>query len=171
MTLVISTCKDALSELEFVAPIVALVGECVVKRFDKIKPEDIAAADHIIITGTALKDFDYLKRKWDWLKTFKRQVLGICAGMQVLALAHGGKLVNEEMIGVNQVTVTDINPFCEGSFNAYFLHTKTVQGLDILAIVGKHPAMVKVHGKEHYGCIFHPEVLNPDIVRRFVGKI
>ncbi|MBI4150736.1 hypothetical protein HY492_01280 [Candidatus Woesearchaeota archaeon] len=171
MMLIISTCKDALSEIEFVNPIVALVGECVVKRFDKVKPEDIATADHIIITGTTLQDFDYLKKKWDWLKTFKKPVLGICAGMQVLAMANGQKLVNAELIGVHQVTVTDINPFCEGSFNAYFLHTKSVEGLDVLAIVGKLPAMVKVRGKEQYGCIFHPEVLNPDILRRFVGKI
>jgi GMP synthase-like glutamine amidotransferase len=148
MTLIISTCKDALSELEFVAPIVALIGECTIKRFDKVKPEDLASADHIIIAGTALKDFDYLKKKWDWLKEFRRPVLGICAGMQVLALANNAKLVNAELIGVQQVTVTDINPFCEGSFNAYFLHTKSVQGLDVLATVGKLPAMVKVHGKD-----------------------
>ncbi|MEK6849916.1 MAG: gamma-glutamyl-gamma-aminobutyrate hydrolase family protein, partial [Nanoarchaeota archaeon] len=104
MKLVISTCADPLSESEFVAPIVKLVGECVVRKCNKVKPEDIAQADSIIITGTALADFVYLKQKWDWLKTFKKPVLGICAGMQVLALAHGGKLVNQERIGVHPVT-------------------------------------------------------------------
>ncbi len=169
MMLVISTCSDKLSELEFVAPIVKLVGECAVKRFDKIRPEDLASASEIIITGTALADFKYLTKKFDWLKTFKKPVLGICAGMQVLALAHGGKLVNQERIGVHPVEVVDVNPFCEGTFNAYFLHTKSVEGLDILATVDKKPALVKVKGREQYGCIFHPEVMNAGIIKKFVG--
>ncbi len=169
MKLVISTCADPLSESEFVAPIVKLVGECVVRKCNKVKPEDIAQADSIIITGTALADFVYLKQKWDWLKTFKKPVLGICAGMQVLALAHGGKLVNQERIGVHPVTVIEPNPFCEGDFSAYFLHTKGVEGLDVLATSDNKPVMVKVKGKEQYGCLFHPEVLNEEIIKRFVA--
>lgn len=165
--LIISTCKDKLSEFEFVNPIVALVPNSKVVRFDKVKPEDVAAADGIIITGTALADFEYLNKKWDWLNAFKRHVLGICAGMQVLGLANGGNVVNDERIGVHPVNVVEPNPFCEGSFNAYFLHTKSVAGLETLALCDKTPAVVKVKGKEHYGCIFHPEVLNPDIIRRF----
>jgi GMP synthase-like glutamine amidotransferase len=171
MILIISTCKDALSESEFVNPIIALVKQCVVRRFDKVKQEDIDNASEIIIAGTALADFDYLKKKWDWLKTCKTPVLGICAGMQVLALAHGGKLIKEEAIGVQQVTVTELNPFCHGTFNAYFLHTKAVEGLQPLAVVGKKIVMVKVPNKEQYGVIFHPEVMNPDIIKKFSGSV
>lgn len=167
MMLVISTCKDKLSELEFVAPIVKLVPNSKVVRFDKITPKDIEASSGIIITGTALADFDYLKKKWDWLKEYKHHVLGICAGMQVLALVNGGKLVTDERIGVHQVETVEPNPFCESVFNAYFLHTKSVTGLETIATVDKKPALVKVKGKEHYGCIFHPEVLNAEIIRRF----
>ena len=171
MMLIISTCKDALSEAEFVDPIIAIVGKAIVKRFDKVKPSDIDAASEIIISGTALADFDYLKTNWDWLKSCKKPILGICAGLQVLALAHGGRLISEEAIGVQQVTVTEVNPFCHGTFNAYFLHTKAVQGLEPLAVSGKRVVMAKVHGKEQYGVIFHPEVMNPELIKKFSGSV
>lgn len=169
MTLIISACKDKLSELEFVLPIQKIVGECVVKHCSKVTDVDIAKAERIIIAGTALKDFDYLKHDWSWLKTVDKPVLGICAGMQVIAQAFGIPLEDFVTIGPRKVTVVKENALAEGEFEAYFLHTKTATtGFDVLATTDDKPRMVQVKGKRIYGCIFHPEVMNEGILKNFV---
>jgi GMP synthase (glutamine-hydrolysing) len=169
MTLIISACKDALSELEFVLPIQKIVGECVVRHCSDVTKADIAKAKRIIITGTALKDFDYLNADFSWLKTVDKPVLGICAGMQLIAQAFGVPLEDFVTIGPRSVQVVRENALAEGAFEAYFLHTKTATtGFDVLATTDGKACMVQVEGKPVYGCIFHPEVLNEDLLKRFV---
>jgi GMP synthase-like glutamine amidotransferase len=168
--LIISTCKDKLSELEFVRPIERLVGDCTVKRYDDVKPNDVATADKIIITGTALKDFDYLSADWGWLKTTDKPVLGICAGMQVIAQAHGVPLQDVVAIGPQKVIVERENKLAKGEFESYFLHTKTGTGSFLtLATSNGKPCIIKHPEKELYGCIFHPEVMNEGIIRNFLS--
>ena len=169
MILIISTCKEELSEIEFVRPIAMLAEGHNVVHYSKIRPEDIKAAKKIIITGTALKDFDYLKGDFSWLKNYDKPVLGICAGMQIIAQAFGVPLEDYVTIGQQPVEVTAENKLAEGKFNAYFLHTKTGTGqFKTLATTNGKPCMIKHPEKEIYGCIFHPEVMNEDIVKRFV---
>ncbi len=169
MILIISTCKEELSEMEFVRPVALLVEDHMVKHCTKIKPDDIRKADKIIITGTALKDFDYLQCDFSWLLNLEKPVLGICAGMQVIAKAFGVELEDFVTIGPRQVEVVAENKLAEGTFNAYFLHTKTGTGsfLTLAATEGR-PCMIKHPKKEIYGCIFHPEVMNEEIIRRFI---
>ena len=169
MILVISTCEDKLSELEFVRPIELLAGTCVTKHCTSVTQKDIASADKIIITGTALKDFDYLQADWNWLKTTGKPVLGICAGMQVIAQAFGVQLEDFVTIGPRRVKVAKENLLVSGEFEAYFLHTKTAaKGFDVLATTDGKPCIVQIAGKHVYGCIFHPEVMNEGIIRNFV---
>ena len=169
MILIISTCKEELSEMEFVRPIALLAEDHNVKHYSKITKEDITGADKIIITGTALKDFDYLKGEFSWLKECEKPVLGICAGMQIIAKEFGVPLEDHTIIGPQQVEVVEKNKLTEGTFNAYFLHTKTGTGKFItLAISNGRSCMIKHPEKELYGCIFHPEVMNEDLISRFV---
>ncbi|MEM3154986.1 MAG: hypothetical protein QW165_05505 [Candidatus Woesearchaeota archaeon] len=169
MILIISTCKEQLSELEFVRPIAMLVENHNIMHFSKIKQADINAADKIIIAGTALKDFDYLDGNFNWLKKCDKPVLGICAGMQVIAKEFGVPLEDATSIGPQKVEVIAENKLAKGTFNAYFLHTKTGTGnFRTLATSKGKPCMIKHNEKEIYGCIFHPEVLTEDIIRRFI---
>jgi GMP synthase (glutamine-hydrolysing) len=169
MILIISTCKDKLSELEFVRPIELLAGKCATKHCASVTQEDIATADKIIITGTALKDFDYLQADWSWLKDTDKPVLGICAGMQVVAQAAGIRLEDFTAIGPRRVKIIKENPLASGEFEAYFLHTKTAtKGFDVLATTDSKPCMVQRKDKPVYGCIFHPEVMNENIVKKFI---
>ena len=169
MTLIISTCVEELSEPEFVTPLARIAGKCRVKHFRSVSKEDIAKAERIIISGTALRDFAYLDSDWSWLKDVDVPVLGICAGMQVILKAFGVPLHDHAVIGPQPVEVVKENPLCEGTFSAYFLHTKTGHGFEILAKSDGTPCIVKHPSKELYGCIFHPEVMNEDILTRFLA--
>jgi len=169
MILIISTCKDELSEMEFVRPIQQLIGKCVTKHHTTLTKQDIRAANSIILTGTALADFEYLKHDFAWLKEINVPVLGICAGMQIIAKEFGVLLENKTAIGVKQVLVAKQNKLAEGTFNAYFLHTKTGTGnFHVLAESEGTPCMIKHPTKEIYGCIFHPEVMNQRILTNFI---
>ncbi|MBI4145666.1 hypothetical protein HY493_05700 [Candidatus Woesearchaeota archaeon] len=175
MTLVISTCAEELSEPEFVTPL-ARIARCHVKHYRSVSPKDIAKADRIIISGTALKDFAYLDSDWSWLKDVKIPVLGICAGWQVLLQAvptYPVGLVDDVVIGPREVEVIASNPLATGRFSAYFLHTKNGAGVfDVLAVVntleGPVPCMFKHPSRELYGCSFHPEVMNEEIIQNFL---
>jgi len=168
MILIISTCKEQLSEHEFIRPIALLIENHNIIHCSSVKPADIKTADKIIIAGTALKDFDYLKEDFSWLKKCDKPILGICAGMQVIAKEFGVELEDFVAIGPQKVEVTAENKLAKDSFNAYFLHTKTGTGdFKVLATSNGKPCIIKHNEKEIYGCIFHPEVMNEEIIRGF----
>ncbi|MBI4147913.1 hypothetical protein HY490_01350 [Candidatus Woesearchaeota archaeon] len=169
MILIISTCADTLSELEFVRPIEKIVGACTTKHHKKLTHKDIHAATKIILTGTALADFEYLIHDFSWLREITVPVLGICAGMQIIAKEFELPLVDTKNIGVRQVQVVEKNKLADSTFNAYFLHTKTGTGnFHVLAKSEGTPCMIKHPSKEIYGCIFHPEVMNQRIITNFI---
>ena len=168
MILIINVCKDKLSESEFVRPLAMLIEDHVIQHYTKVRLADRKAADKIIIAGTALKDFDYLEGKFSWLKKTKRPVLGICAGAQIIAKEFGYPLESFSLIGPQKVEIVGENRLAEGTFNAYFLNTKIVNGCHPLAVSNGRSCMFRIPEKEIYGCLFHPEVLNEDIIRRFV---
>ncbi len=168
MILIISTCKEQLSEHEFVRPIAMLIEDHHIQHYSRVKPADIKAADKIIIAGTALKDFDYLHGDFKWMQKCEKPVLGICAGMQIIAKEFGVPLEDCVAIGPQKVEIIAENKLARGTFDAYFLHTKTGTGnFKTLATSNGKPCMIKHSEKEIYGCIFHPEVMNEDIIRRF----
>jgi GMP synthase (glutamine-hydrolysing) len=170
MILIISTCKEPLSELEFVEPIKRMVDKFFVKRFDKITDDDLKKSDKVIICGTALKDFDYLSANWSWIESFEKPLLGICAGAQVIGKAYGLHLKDETHIGQQKVETLKQNKLCDGEFNAYFLHTKNVEGLETVATSQGKPCILKHPKKEHYAVIFHPEVMSKHIIVNFLQK-
>ncbi len=132
----------------------------------------ILKADKIIISGTALKDFNYLDCDFDWLKKFNKPVLGICAGMQIIGKMFECELKEGVNIGVRKVRVVKENKLISEDANAYFLHTKIIEGgnFDVVGLCGEMPAIIKHKSKEIYGCIFHAEVLNSEIIKNFVHE-
>ena len=101
MILIINLNKYKLHDLEFIKPITDLLDNYKVIHYKKLKESDIKKADKIIIAGTSLKNNDYLKdlKNFKWIKDFKEPLLGICSGMQIIALLHKAKLKKSKEIG------------------------------------------------------------------------
>ncbi|MCD6421673.1 MAG: hypothetical protein J7L17_04625 [Thaumarchaeota archaeon] len=166
--LIISTCIYPLLEEEFVRPlgeIAESLGYSAEVRScrEKIRPE----CSRVIISGTALKDLDYLNyvENFRWLTRLEERVLGIGAGAQIISLIFGCRLKERKLIGVYEVEVLG------GRRRAYFLVSKIPrlnEEFEVLGRVGDKPAYFKKRGREIYGMLFHPEVLNRDLLANFL---
>ncbi|MCX6742598.1 MAG: gamma-glutamyl-gamma-aminobutyrate hydrolase family protein [Candidatus Pacearchaeota archaeon] len=191
MILIINICKEELHELEFIKPVLNIVKsgkkKCIVEHYLKIKPKVIEKADKIIICGTSLKDFDYLegKNKFNFLKKTDKPVLGICAGMQLIALAFGCEVVKGKEIGLTRIKFDKgflgAGEGDEKEIDVYDLHNMIVKddknlrkNFDVFASSLSNTGIVqtvqaiKHKEKEIYGTLFHPEVRQRGIITKFI---
>ncbi|MFQ5475127.1 MAG: gamma-glutamyl-gamma-aminobutyrate hydrolase family protein [Candidatus Nanoarchaeia archaeon] len=178
MILIIDLCyeKGSLSHAEFVKPVCEIAEEAgkpyVVKHYTEITGADVINAERVVLCGTALKDNGYLDHvgKLGWIKTINKPVLGICAGMQVLALLFEGKTVECREIGMKRITVKENSLFSE-DLEVYCLHGLAVEGLkrfEVLARSDRCVQAIKNREKEFYGILFHPEVRQEKVVENFL---
>jgi GMP synthase (glutamine-hydrolysing) len=168
--------KDSLSYFEFVLPIVSVAEQfdaCVVKHYLDVTNQDLNLCDRVILSGTALEDNITLKQpeKFQWLKAMEKPVLGICAGMQTIGIVFGLNLLECLEIGMTQVNTVKANLLLAGEFKAYSLHNFTVEvGGNFEAIAKSEECIqaMKHSCKPIYGVLFHPEVRNEEILKRFI---
>ncbi len=171
--------KDSLAFNEFVLPITSAIQPfetCGVKHFSEITLADLYACSKVVLSGTALKDHATLKQldRFNWVKTFGKPLLGICAGMQTISLVFGEPLTACLQIGMAEISTLKENPLFQGNFNAYTLHNFSVepsQTFETLAESTKCIQAIKHKQKNIYGVLFHPEVRNQDIIQRFIKLI
>jgi GMP synthase (glutamine-hydrolysing) len=171
----------SLSEAEFVAPVERIVRKeghsTRVRHYtDPVLPRDLASAGGAILCGTALADSGYLERmeRFAWLPAFSGPVLGICAGMQVIALVHGGAVREQAGIGMTGQEIVDPDPLLAGRdrFEAYELHRLSVvppASFRILAVSPSGGQVIRHRKLPVYGVMFHPEVRNEWLIRRFLS--
>lgn len=179
MILVIDLNSQFLGSEEFVRPVADIAGRFGKVRkvhYTKVRKSNIEKADKIILSGTPLKEFGYLENleKFSWLKDFEKPVLGICAGMQVIAAVFGSEIVDLQGIGFADIEVVKDNPLLKGKMKVYELHGKAVRPsaqFDVLAESGKCVQAIRHKTKPFYGILFHPEARNMDIIDRFLKAI
>jgi GMP synthase-like glutamine amidotransferase len=168
--------KESLGYFEFVLPILEIaknLDKCVVKHYSEITSEDVSYCDRIILSGTALKDNVTLSQpeKFSWIKTVDKPVLGICAGMQTIGVVFGLLLTRCLEVGMTSVSTLTDNPLFSSVFRAYSLHNYSVESseeFEVLAESEKCVQAMKHKQKPIYGVLFHPEVRNTEIVKRFI---
>jgi GMP synthase-like glutamine amidotransferase len=168
--------QDSLAFNEFVLPIVSVIKpleECKVKHFLDIRPDELNGYCKIILSGTALKDHATLTQtdKFIWIKACSKPILGICAGMQTISLLFDDPLRSCLQIGMTEITTQKENPLFQANFNAYALHNYSVepsQTFETLAKSNKCIQAIKHRQKDIYGVLFHPEVRNQEILKRFI---
>jgi GMP synthase-like glutamine amidotransferase len=172
MILLISTCSEKLNEEEFVKPIAKIAEKNYeIKHYtEKI---DLKKYEKIIICGTALRDNLYLNNlnHFNWVKEYNNPLLGICSGMQVIALQFGAKLVKKKEIGMTKIKTTKQNILFDGDFETYELHGNGLSDLNQFEILAKSENTVqaiKHKSKIVFGIMFHPEVRNSNIISNFI---
>ena len=167
--------KDSLGFYEFVLPIASAIKdfeEYTVRHYSDLSQTDIDKCSRIILSGNALEDKKALTKIEDfaWISSCEKPILGICAGMQAISLFFGSTMRNCLEIGMTQIKTLKENPLFSSSFKAYELHSYSVQlshELDVLAESKKCAQAMKHKEKEIYGVLFHPEVRNREMIKRF----
>jgi GMP synthase-like glutamine amidotransferase len=179
MILIIKTNKNKLHDFEFVTPIEEILKQ---KKFlfktisyKKINTKNILKANKIIICGTSLQDNEFLNnlKKFKFLKTTKKQVLGTCAGMQIICLVFKGKLKNKTEIGFyKEEFKKNFLNLKKGQQEVYHLHNhySTLPKNFIKYTKSKIPQAIKHKQKPIYGVLFHPEVRNKNLILDFLIK-
>ena len=171
--LLINVCKERLHFFEFVKPIKEILSgkEVAIKHYSKIQEDDLRRADKIIICGTSLKDNQFIEdiKKFEWIKNYKKPILGICAGMQIISLVYGAKIKNETEIGFYEENFTHEFLGMPSKNEVYHLHNNyTTLPIDFESFTkGEIPQAIKHKTREIYGVLFHPEVRNEKIILEF----
>lgn len=178
MMVIIKTNKHPLHDLEFVHPVQRITG---IKKVLHISDDSILnlkdKISKIIITGTSLQDNEFMNHinNVKWIKYKEVPVLGICAGMQILAVLYESKRVPGISIGIKETTLLkrdkllmNIQP--HNKIKIYTLHNYTIEPSDNIEVIAESdlPDIIKVKNKKQYGVSFHPEVLNEHILKAFV---
>ena len=171
MILIVNVCKEKLHYYEFVKPVEdVLVSNRLkfkTKTYKHIKQEDLKA-EKVIICGTSLKDNDYLNDidRFGWIRDFKKPLLGICAGMQIIGLIFGGKLKKKTEIGF---FFEQLNDFLgvKGKHEVYHLHNNYVEFSDHFEIFSNSKVPQAVRKGNLYGVLFHPEVRQKELIKSF----
>ncbi len=134
-------------------------------------PDDLKG---VILTGTALMDNQYLTIGLpEWLLDWAGPVLGICAGMQLIALTYGGRLVPSERIGMTEIRCTFSDQILEGKeqFTGWELHRSGIEvngAVTVLARSASGIQMIRANDRPWYGLLFHPEVRNEWLITNFL---
>jgi len=168
--------KDSLAFYEFVLPILSVIRKSqpfLVKHRSELSSKDIDGCERIVLSGTALKDNDFLGHVEDfgWITTCDKPVLGICAGMEVIGLVFGSSLQGCLEIGMKEIRLIKKNALFSSTFKAYELHSHSLQlseEFDVLAKSENCVQAIKHKEKSIYGVLFHPEVRNREIIERLL---
>ena len=174
--LLLSTCQEKLSEREFVHPISKILDseQHQILHYTECTSDTIHSFDKIIICGTSLKDNEYaenidiFKKLFD---NFQGSLLGICSGMHIVGSIFGGKLIQNLEIGMTKSETLEENEICNGQFEVYNIHTKSIAELPNFTILAKSDhnyQIIKHKTKDIFGVSFHPEVRNEKIIYNFL---
>ena len=175
--LVVNVCAERLHELEFVKPVIAILEDNNFSHktinYRDLKEKDIEECRKIIICGTSLADYEYLKKinKLNWIKDIDKPILGICAGMQIIGLIFGGRIKKKKEIGFFHEDFKEVFLGLRSEQEVYHLHNNYVDFSDIAEFEiynkGDMAQAVKHKHQKIYGVLFHPEVRQKDLIKQF----
>lgn len=137
-------------------------------NFDKIKSENVDYFSHIILTGGPFKlDSSLFKEEIKIIKNYKKPVLGICFGFQLICKIFGARIfkLNHQRKGYSDIRIIQKEPIFKGissPFEGYQANRYMVdivnKELSIIAESIQGIEAVKHIYKDIYGFQFHPEM-------------
>jgi GMP synthase (glutamine-hydrolysing) len=178
MILIVNICSHKLHYFEFVKPIEDVLiknnFQFETRFYKKLKPELISKADKLIISGTSIKDNNFLENLnlFNWIKDFEKPILGICGGMHIISLIYNGKIKKQQEIGLTKIDFKDEFLDLKEDVEVYELHNYCVESneFEIFAESSNCIQATKHKNKPFYGVLFHPEVRNKNLISAF-GKL
>lgn len=185
--LIINICKEKLHHYEFVRPIEYILKnfkkeneieiDYYVKNYKKLNEKDLKKASKIIICGTSLADNEFIDNKaiskFKWLLNYKKSVLGICGGMEIIGIVFGGKLNKKTEIGYYLENFKKDFLGLIGKQEIYHLHNyyikfSLLKDFEIFCENDGVVQAVKHKEKQIYGVLFHPEVRQKELIDNFI---
>ena len=175
MLLLINICKESLHYYEFIKPIEDILKKNNIKfktiHYKKTTKDLIDTSGRIIISGTSLKDNDFLDylSYFKWIKSFNKPLFGICGGMHILGLVFNGKLKKQQEIGLTDIKFEKEFLGLNGIIQVYELHNFYIESkeFDLFAESKNCPQAIKHKCKSFYGVLFHPEVRTKNLILNF----
>ncbi|HWQ63883.1 MAG TPA: gamma-glutamyl-gamma-aminobutyrate hydrolase family protein [Methanospirillum sp.] len=167
----------SLLKYEFVSPITNIVqiagfNTIVLPLATHERPSNLKG---IILTGTSLMDDHYLSIGIpEWVLQWAGPVLGICAGMQLITITYGGRLVPSEAVGMTEIRCVNRDQIVDGKeqFTGWELHRSGVEtsgNVTVLARSASGIQMIRTNDRPWYGVLFHPEVRNEWLITNFLN--
>lgn len=168
---------------EFAEPLIKLVSEAgftpVFIEYAHCPGFDFSSVDGAILTGSPQGDdiVEHHLPYFNWIKTFHKPILGICAGHHVTGFMFGSELLRsrEPESGDYQVRVVKPDPVFKGmpvTLTVKQMHNDSVTlpvDFELLATSQTcRNQLMKHKTKPLYTCQFHPEFYNPDLIRNFL---
>ncbi|MFA5856612.1 MAG: gamma-glutamyl-gamma-aminobutyrate hydrolase family protein [Candidatus Pacearchaeota archaeon] len=193
--LIINISNQKLHYFEFVKPIEDILNankiRFLTKHYKKLNARDVRNFSHIIISGTSLKDNEFVKEinSFKWILLEKKPILGICGGMQIIGLVYEQERrdregdIKKDFSNILKKK-TEIGFFMEnfkkeflgiiGDKEVYHLHNyyfdfNLLNDFEIFSesLDKTIPQAIKHKDKPLYGVLFHPEVRGKDLIERF----
>lgn len=158
---------------------------CDSKIIPNTTPADELEADALILSGGAARiawESPKLGKCIDYLQDFKGPILGICVGLQLMAVYCGGKAGPSEIpeYGLARIRVIEEDDLFKGVpkellvWESHNDEVKVANGFKVLAVSENCSVQAVKHlEKQYYGVQFHPEVNNTEhgeeILRNFTN--
>ncbi len=144
--------------------------ECISFGFDEF--------DGVVLSGSPQGNdiVEHHSRYFNWIKTFEKPVLGICAGHHIIGFLFGSEILRsvEPESGDFEVNIVKQDPIFEGlseNFSVKQMHNDSItlpENFELLAT----SKICKVQLMKHkqlpmYSCQFHPEFYNIRLIQNF----
>lgn len=140
---------------------------------------DFEKEDGILLSGSPQGDniVEHHLPWFQWLKTYKKPVLGICAGHHITGYLFGAELLRnaEPESGDFIVEILEDDPLFSGlpqKITVKQMHNDSISlppGFGLLATSKTcRNQIMKHHSKPLYTCQFHPEYYNQKLIQNFL---
>ena len=168
---------------EFTRPLEKIVSaagmEWVSVEYAECPSFDFSTVDGVILSGSPQGNdiVEHHQAYFQWIKSFEKPVLGICAGHHITGYLYGARLLRSEEpeSGDSDVTIAKGDILFDGmphQFKVKQMHNDSItlpQDFKLLAFseICKNQIM-KHRNKPLYTCQFHPEFYNHNLIVNFL---
>ncbi|MBN1924336.1 MAG: hypothetical protein JW798_00745 [Prolixibacteraceae bacterium] len=171
---------------EFVDPLVNIAlksgADPFIEEFSNLPEVNLESFDGLIISGSPCGDdiVEHHLPYFQWLKEYRKPLLGICAGHHITGVLFGSELYRSKEVEIGEILVEILKPYplfrnMPEKFTARTMHHDSISlplGFELIAFSSTcRNQVMKRTGHDFYTLQFHPELMNQQIIMNFVKII